>query len=442
MNKILLIFQREFLTRVLKPSFIVMTILGPIIIAAIFIVPLWLQKIESKQIKRIAVIDESTILAPTLRSTENVVFVDLGKTSLDDAQKTFAQSGYYAVLFIPKNIMQSYAVQIFSNRQPDFGLKLYVSKLIEKDLESLKLLKSQVSPDLLKGVQTPIYVQTIKWTSDGKEVEVTMEMKLIIGLVAAFIIYIFIFLYGTQVMRGVVEEKVNRIVEIIISSVRPLQLMIGKVVGIMAVGLTQFAVSILLTFTIVWTAQVVLFPEPVAPSIQNPTASIESGMMKQVQALGQDEYHYALDVFDSVSNVNWTVMFSSFLFFFIFGYLLYASMFAAVGSAIDNESDNQQFVIPLTVPMVITLFMIQIILNNPDGSIAFWMSMIPLTSPIAMMARIPFGVPYWEVVMSALILISSFLLMAWLAAKVYRTGILMYGKKASLRELIKWIRYK
>jgi ABC-2 type transport system permease protein len=441
MNKIKLIIQREYLTRVKKTSFIVMSILGPLLIAGIFIVPLWLQKLESKQVKNIAVIDESGILAPTLKSTENVVFTDMGKMTLDEAQKGFSKSEYYAVLFIPKNTLNSTAVQIFSNRQPDFGLKQYIAKLIEKDLETLKLLRSQVNPDLLKAVQTPIFVQTIKWTNDGREIEVTMEMKTIIGTVASMLIYIFIFLYGSQVMRGVVEEKVNRIVEIIISSVRPMQLMIGKIAGIMMVGLTQFVLWIVICFSVIWLAQVSLFPEPAVPTITNQTATIDSKVMTQVQALGQDEYQYALDIFGSVSNVNWTLMIVSFLFFFICGYLLYAAMFAAVGSAVDSESDTQQFIMPLTVPMVISLLMIQVILNNPDGSIAFWMSMIPFTSPIAMMARIPFGVPIWEVVLSSLILIATIVLMAKLAAKIYRTGILMYGKKITYRELVKWIRY-
>jgi ABC-2 type transport system permease protein len=441
MNKISIIIHREYVTRVKRTSFFVMSIVGPLLIAAIFIVPLWLQKLESAQVKNIAVIDESGILVSTLKSTENVVFTDMGKMTLDEAQKGFAKSEYYAVLFIPKNILNSTAVQVFSNRQPDFGLKQYIAKLIERDLETLKLLKSNVNPDLLKAVQTPIFVQTIKWTSDGSEVEVTMEMKTIIGTVASVLIYMFIFFYGSQVMRGVVEEKVNRIIEIIISSVRPLQLMIGKITGIMLVGLTQFALWIVITFSVVWMAQVTLFSEPAVPTITNQTATIDTKVMAQVQALGQDDYQYALDIFGSVSNVNWTLMIVCFLFFFVCGYLLYAAMFAAIGSAVDSETDTQQFVMPITIPMIISLVMIQVILNNPDGSIAFWMSMIPFTSPIAMMARIPFGVPIWEVVLSSSILIATIILMAKLAAKIYRTGILMYGKKITFRELAKWIRY-
>jgi len=441
MNKIKLIIQREFITRVTKRSFFVMSIVGPLLIAGIFIIPLWLQKLESKQVKNIAVIDESGILSPTLKNTENVRFHNLKNTTLEDAQRWFNDSSYYAVLFIPKNILNANTLQLFSNRQPDFGLKIYVAKLVEKDLESLKLMKKDVARDVLKSVQTPIFVQTIKWTKDGSEVEVTMEMKVIIGFVSALLIYLFIFMYGTQVMRGVIEEKVNRIVEIIISSVKPLQLMVGKIVGIMLVGLTQFVIWIFMTFIVIWLAQVMLFPEPAVPTEANPTATLDSKMIQQVQALGQDDYQYALDVFDSVSNVNWPVMLGSFLFFFVFGYLLYASVYAAVGSAVDTETDTQQFMLPVTAPMVISLVMVQVIINNPDGSIAFWMSMIPLTSPIAMMARIPFGVPYWQVGLSAFFLVASFGLLSYLAAKVYRVGILMYGKKTTYGELFKWLRY-
>lgn len=441
MDKILLIIRREFSTRVARRSFVVMCVLGPLLIAGIFIVPLWLQKLESKQVKRIAVVDESFILAPTLKNTDNVRFVAFHGVPLEEIQNWYSDSGYYAVLFIPKNILNSNAVQIFSYRQPDFGLKVYISKILEKDLENLKLIKKDVSRDVLMSVKTPVFVQTIRWTKDGNEVEVTMEMKLIIGMVSSLLIYIFIFMYCTQVMRGVVEEKVNRIVEIIISSVKPIQLMVGKITGIMMVGLLQFALWIVISFVAIWLAQVLIFPEPAMPSIDNPTASLETGVMQKMQSLGQDEYHYALDVFDSVANVNWPVMLGSFLFFFVFGYLLYASMFAAVGSMVDSETDTQQFVLPLTVPMVISLAMIQVILNNPDGSIAFWFSLIPLTSPIAMMARIPFGVAYWEVFLSGLILVASFVLMSYVAAKIYKTGILMYGKKASWVEVIKWMRY-
>jgi len=442
MNKVKLIIKREYLTRVTKRPFIIMSILGPLLIAAIFIVPLWLQKFESNQTKYIAVIDESEILAPTLKSTDNIVFEHLENMKLDQVQKVYNDSGYYAVLFIPKNVLSSTAVQIFSNHQPDFGLKLYISKLIEKDLESLKLLKSNVNPNLLKAVQTPIFVQSIKWTKNGQEKEVTNEMKVIIATVASLLIYLFIFFYGSQVIRGVVEEKANRIIEIIISSVKPLQLMVGKIVGIMAVGLTQFVLWIVISFAAIWFAQLTLFPEQVMPSIQNPTATLSSGITKQVQALGQDDYQYALNVFDSVSNVDWTIMIGSFLFFFVFGYLLYATMYAALGSAVDSETDTQQFILPITVPMIISLVMLQVIINNPDGTIAFWLSMIPLTSPIAMMARIPFGVPYWQVVLSVFILVSSCAIMAWVSAKIYRIGILMYGKKVTYTDLVKWVRYR
>lgn len=441
-KKISLIIQREYLTRVRKRSFIIMSILGPLFIAAIFIVPLLLEKLESEQIKNVAVIDDSFILANTLKDTDMIKFHLIKDMKVDEFRNVYSQSNYYALLYIPENILNSKAVQLFSDTQPDFGLKILISKILEKDLETLKLIRSNVDPELLKAIRHPIRVATIKWTEDGQEVETTAEVKTIIGIVAAMLIYAFIFMFGMQVMRGVIEEKVNRIVEVIISSVKPIQLMIGKIVGIGAVGLTQFILWIVTSFIIISIAQYTLFGEEVMPSMENQTAQVlgQEQLKQQIQSIGQDEFDYAINVFDSVRNVNWAVMFGAFLMYFIFGYLLYAAMYAGVGSAVDNETDTQQFMLPITLPLIISLVMIQIILHNPDGSIAFWMSMIPFTSPIAMMARIPFGVPYWQFILSITILIGSFIAIAFGAAKVYRIGILIYGKKVSYSEIFKWLR--
>lgn len=438
-----LIFKREFLSRVRNRSFIVMAIIGPLLMAAVFIVPLWLSKLETEDTKIIAVIDESQVLAPTLKSRDNVRFDVLENMSLEEAQTMFAESGYYAVLFIPRNILNSNTIQLFSNRNPDFGMRLYIAKLLEKDLESMKLVKFKVPSEILKAVQSPLNVQSIKWTDAGQELQTTDEIKMIIGSVSAILIYMFIFMYGAMVMRGVVEEKVNRIVEIVVSSVRPFQLMIGKIAGIGAAGLLQFAVWVTLTFTVVTASQYVLFPEQVMPTKENPTAQTlgETKITQSLQALGSDQYAYAIDVWDSVRNVNWPVMLGAFLFFFVFGFLLYAALYAAIGSAVDSETDTQQFMLPVTIPLTLSVVLLQVVLSNPDGSIAFWLSVIPFTAPVAMMARIPYGVPYNEVLISMLLLMATFVVVAWAAAKIYRTGILMYGKKTSYRELWRWLRY-
>ncbi len=443
MDKIKLIFKREFYSRVKKKSFVIMALLGPLFFSAMMIIPFWLQKIESEQIKLVAVIDESLILGETLKNDENISFVLIKNKSLEEIQKDFSNSGFYAVLFIPKNVIYSNSVQLFSDRQPDYGLRTYISKVLEKDLETLKLAKSNVPVDLLKSVKNPIVVLPVKWTAQGEELEASIETKRGLALFASFIIYIFVFFYSTQLMRGVVEEKTNRIVEVIISSVKPIKLMAGKVLGIGLVGLTQFFSWVILSFLMIYLAQITLFSDPQIPVKENVSTSLleQKDMPSKVNAADEQSIEYAMNLFETVKNVNWGIMIFSFVFYFIFGYLLYASLFAAVGSIIDNQTETMQFVAPITLPLVISLVMIQVIINNPDGAVAFWLSIIPFTSPIVMIARIPFGVSYLEVILSMLLLIITFYLCVKMSAKIYRTGILMYGKKITFRELYKWITY-
>lgn len=445
MNKILLIFKREFLTRIRKKSFIVMTILGPLFIAAMFIVPLLLEKLEAEQVKHIGIVDESYILGKSLKNKDNIIFSNIENKTVEDMAKNFSNSGYYAILFIPKNILQSNTVIIYSNNNPDLNLKTYISKSLEQNIEYAKLVRIGVPIEKIFEIKNPVIIGYKKWTTDGQDVEVTTETKIQIGIIFGFIIYLFIFLYGVQVLRGVLEEKSNRIIEVIISSVKPIQLMIGKIAGIGAISILQFVLWIILTISITNVAQVIIFPERSIPTKENPTAQVLGGddvVTRSLQNIGDEEYAYTVDIFASLKNVEWSVMFISFFFFFICGYLLYASAFAAIGGAIGNDSDTQQFVIPLTLPLFITLILIQVITHNPDGPTAFWLSIIPFTSPIAMMARIPFGVPIVEVLLSAAILIVTVFFTAYFAAKVYRTGILMYGKKVTYREIFKWLTYK
>lgn len=445
MNKIFLIIKREFLSRIRKKSFIVLTLLGPLFLAASLIIPLLLEKLEAEQIKHIGVVDESYILARSLKNKENIIFSEIKDKTLDEVADEFAASGYYAILFIPKNILQSGTAIIYSNNNPDLNLKTYISKTLEQNLEYAKLVKVGVPVEKIIQIKSPVFVGYNKWTDKGQDVEVSTETKIQLGIIAAFIIYLFIFIYGVQVLRGVLEEKSNRIVEVIISSVKPIQLMIGKIAGVGAVSIIQFILWLILTFTITNIAQVTLFPERSIPTKENPTAQLLGGddaVTQSLQNIGDEEYQYTTDIFHAIKNVNWTIMIGSFLFFFIFGYLLYASAFAGIGGALGDDSDTQQYVLPITLPLFISLLLIQVITNNPDGPVAFWLSMIPMTSPIAMMARIPFGVPYIQVAASALILIISVWLTSFLSAKIYRTGILMYGKKISFRELLKWLTYK
>jgi ABC-2 type transport system permease protein len=269
---------------------------------------------------------------------------------------------------------------------------------------------------------------------------------MVLGMFGAILIYFFIFLFGAQVMRGVIEEKTNRIVEVIVSSVRPFQLMMGKIVGVALVGLTQFVLWVVLTLGIVAVFQVSYADEIKASQakemLMGNATGTSGGNSVDAAIESEDSENGIGEVFSALRSVNYTLMIGGFLFYFLFGYLLYAALFAAIGSAVDNEADTQQFMLPITIPLIMSIVSAQYVINNPDGPAAFWLSIIPFTSPIVMMIRLPFGVPYMELLLSGVLLILGFLGTTWLAGKIYRTGILMYGKKVDYKELWKWVSYK
>lgn len=446
MNKIFLIIKREFLTRVRKRTFIIMTVLGPVLMAALFIGPAWLAQMEDNEIKNIAVIDSSGIFINALPETEFIKFEYLKNVRVGDFEKNFGKKGYYALLFIPPNILSSPVVTLSSNKQPSLSVRMHISNSLESDIETMKLIKKDIDPDVLKSIKTDVDVNITKLNDDGTREQKSADLQMILGIVGGMIIYFFIFLYGAQVMRGVIEEKTSRIVEVIVSSVRPFQLMMGKIIGIALVGLTQFALWILLTFVFVTIAQSYFSSENRlqqsinSQSIMNSSANRGQNTNNPVAEMS--EYSEADAVFDSLKSIDFGAMIGSFVFFFLMGYLLYAAMFAAIGSAVDSEADTQQFMMPVTIPLILSIVLIGNVTGNPEGSIAFWFSIIPFTSPVVMMMRIPFGVPWHEVILSVTLLIGTFIVMTWLAGKIYRTGILLYGKKVNYRELLKWIKYK
>lgn len=446
MNKIFLIIKREYLTRVRKKSFIIMTIIGPILMAALMIVPVLISQINDDEFKNIAVIDSSKLFNNKIPETNLLKFEYLENTSLEQVQKTFKESDYYAVLYIPHIISYSpSSLQLFSNKQPNLSLKLHISNAIEKELEKQKLYASGIDENILQAVKTNVSIKTFKWTDEGLEEETSTELKMAVGFILGFLIYIFIFLYGNMVMRGVIEEKTNRIVEIIVSSVKPFQLMLGKIIGVALVGLTQFLLWVILTFSIVTISQKMFF------SINTAKINIEqadnyfadsSSYIKNNEEFSPEKMDEIKDMFSTVSNINFPLILTMFVFYFIGGYLLYSSLFAAIGSAVDNEADTQQFIFPLTIPLILAIVIAQNVIQNHEGAVSFWFSIIPFTSPIVMLVRIPFGVPVWEVLLSMSLLIGTFILTTWMAGKIYRTGILMYGKKTNYKELWKWLKYK
>jgi len=422
----------------------VMTILGPVLFAAMFVLPVWFATMEDEGVKEIAVLDSSQLFIHKIPETDKFKFTYASDVKLEDFKKNLSQTEYFGILYIPECITYAPSVEFFSIKQPPVSLTSHISKSIEKEIETEKLKAHQIEniDEILKSVKTNIDVRTFKLSESGVEKESHSFLNMGVAYIAAFMIYMFIFLFGSQVMRGVIEEKTNRIVEVIISSVKPFQLLMGKVVGVAMVGLTQFLAWIALTAALVVAAQLVFLPDLTKEALQQAdSVQMVSSMAgdHMQQSVGADK---ATEIFKMLQSINFGVIISCFLFFFIGGYLLYGSLFAAIGSAVDSETDTQQFMLPITIPMIIAIIVMVNAMQNPDGALAFWFSIIPLTSPVVMMARIPFGVPYTELALSVVLLVLTFIGTIWLSAKIYRTGILIYGKKLTWGEMWKWLTYK
>jgi len=456
MNKIFLIIKREYLTRVRKRSFIIMTILGPLLMAATFVIPIYLAT-RSNDVKIVAVLDESGIFQGKFKDNDETQFHYL-VSDLATAKSNFSKNEDYVLLYIPKTevTLPTNAI-LYSEKSVSINVISYIRNVMSRQVEELKLqarLKDLQSDDkapiavddILRSIKTSVDINTMKIGDDGKESKSYTEINMILGMFSGLLIYFFIFMFGAQVMRGVIEEKTSRIVEVIISSVKPFQLMMGKIIGVGLVGLTQFLLWVVLTFTIVTAVTTTLThanpKKSVAEQVMQPQKALTPESIKN-QPITQSEDNGELNqVMGAIQSINFPVMIGSFIFFFLVGYLLYAALFAAIGGAVDSEADTQQFMFPITIPLILSIIMAQYIIRDPDGPIAFWLSMIPLTSPVIMMIRIPFGVAYYEVALSMIFLLAGFIGTTWLAGKIYRTGILMYGKKISYRELWRWIRYK
>lgn len=443
MKKILTIIEREYLTRVRNKSFIIMSLLGPIMFVAIMLAPAMIMNMNSEELRIVQVVDSTHVFRSQLPETEHIKFVYMPDANLLRYKSEFGQSGYYAILYISHQVVNSdNSVYLYSDKSINPDLRMHISNAIEKKLETEKLRSCGVDPGILSAVKTRININTIKMTDDGHEERDNMTLKMILGYIMGFLIYMSIFMSGNAVMRGVIEEKTNRIVEVIVSSVKPAQLMAGKIVGVGLVTLTQFALWIVLSFGIY---------SAVAPLVMPDTATMETIAPQSLMSQGgsqlapsqptTDEVAQDLkDMLGTVGNINFGVIILTFIFFFIGGYLLYGSLFAAVGSIVDNEADTQQFILPLSAPLLIAIIVMAGTITNPDSPLNFWLSIIPFTSPITMLSRIPYGVPYSEVILSGALLIATFVVCTWLAGKIYRTGILMYGKKSTLKEIWRWIR--
>jgi len=439
MNKIYLIIQREYLSRVRKKSFIIMTVLGPVLMAALILLPALIVTMGDNTEKIVAVINPTKQFDSVLKDSKSVKYLNLGNTKLEEAKKAFKQSNYYAILEIPDSVADNGDVKMYSEKQPSLEVKMFISNQIEKELEREKLKRKGIDENILNAIKSNVNIKTIKWTKEGAEKQTSTEIAMAVGFIAAIMIYMFVFIYGAQVMRGVIEEKTSRVIEILISSVKPFQLMMGKIIGIGMVVMTQFLLWIVLTLAIVTVAKTALMPNQSETVKQSMTQNvIQSATHQQQPALPDNMIG---EIFTSLGNMNIPLIIFCFIFYFLGGYLLYSSLFAAIGAAVDNETDTQQFMLPITIPLILAFVMAQAIIQNPEGQLSFWFSIIPLTSPIIMMVRIPFEVPVWQLILSMALLVLTFIGTTWMAGKIYRTGILMYGKKVNYQELWKWLRY-
>lgn len=438
-----LIIKREYLSRVRRRSFILMSLLGPVIMAAVIIGAFWFSLEESED-QKILVVDDNYPYFSQLTGGETLV-LDVQDISLIKAEALLEASDYTALLYLPKNIVQSKTGQLIFKKQPSFRVQRHLEEKIQQYLEISKLKEFDISESDYRRLKAPVVIAAFQYQGAGKEAEASSMLPAVVGQAFGIVIFLFIFMYSVLVMRGVIEEKTGRVVEVLISSVKPFQLMMGKIIGVGAVGLTQFVIWIVLTFSLAAVGQTVIIGDKYMAGEQS-----ESTMTQEVKTSFEEEQRLNLtrisaddNLFNQLGRINFGVMLSVFLFYFIGGYLLYSALMAAIGSAVDNDTDTQQFVLPVTFPLLLAYMLSFTVFTNPSGTLAVWLSIIPFTSPVIMMVRVAAGIApgdMWQVYLSMALLVLSFIATVWLSAKIYRTGILMYGKKAGLREIFKWIK--
>lgn len=432
MNKILIIIQREFLKRVRTKGFIILTITMPFIMAALVFVPLWLSSIENDEQQKVAVIDPTGVYAKALKASKSFAF---SAQPVITEEMRSEDSPYDAVVAISGDLVKNNGkVTIYSHKEIPGNMLDYIQSKLNETVQKQKLEATGIAglDKIIDDVQRDVNMRTVKWSKEGDEQASSTYVAIIVGGIFTLLIYIFVITYGGMVMQSVIEEKTNRIIELLVSSVKPFQLMMGKIIGVMLVGIAQMALwGVMLS--IIMTVASVGFGVSQAPSIAagQPMPSPTMNMSQDTQEL-----------LTAIVNLPYAEIGLMFIIMFVGGYLLYSSFFAATGASINEQEDANQFVVPITMITLFGLYAAMYSIENTDGPLAFWASLFPLTSPIVMMIRIPFGVPLWQELLSIALLYASAFLMIWIGGKIYRVGILMYGKKPNIKEIIKWMRYK
>jgi ABC-2 type transport system permease protein len=431
MNKILLIIQREFLSRVQKKSFLIATILIPLIFPAIIGLLVYVSKESEKNARKeiIYYIDESRTFTP---DTTKFIYKSFAG-SLDEAKTAFNHTDDFGLLYIPAfKLSHPEGIILYTRTNPDLDDVGSIEKLLANQIRDLKMQNLKIDQKLLDSLKTTVDIRTVKLSEGGQEKSSNSGILAAIGTTGGILMYMFIFIYGAQIMQGIIEEKTSKVVEVIVSSVKPFQLMMGKIIGLASVGLLQFLIWIILMSTLTFG---VLGYFGIDPPQQQAMQQMGAEAAAQQQAANSaivTTIHEAL-------NLNWGFIIFVFLFYFLGGYLIYGALFAAVGSAVDSPAEAQQFMFPITIPLLISyMSLFMFILRDHDSTISVWLSIIPFTSPIAMMGRIGFDVPWWQLALSMVSLVGGFVLTTWIAGRIYRVGILMHGTKVSYKVLAKW----
>lgn len=438
MSKIGLIIKREFDSRVKKKSFLLATILVPLLFPAIIGGMIYFAIEESKNAEqqKVYVLDESGSF--NFENDKKYAFEELN-ISLEEAKTIFTESEAYALLYLPKiELANPEGITMYAKKNPSLQASSYFENQIESQIRDEKLKESGINEAELESLKTNISLSTINVSDTGEEKASSAGVAYGIAYAFSFLVYMFVLIYGTQIMQGVIEEKSSKIVEIIVSSVKPFQLMIGKVIGVASVGLLQFVIWVVLIFAL---SSAVFAIFDLNPADMQTAQQSMSGMDGNSETQAMMENSKAGEILNIVYDIPYAYYISVFVFFFISGYLLYGALFAAVGSAVDNISDAQQFTMPITMPMIIGfLGTFMFVMPEPDGNVSFWLSIIPFTAPVAMMARVAFGVPAWELALSMGLMVVGFLFTIWMAGRIYRIGILMHGTKVNYKTLLKWVK--
>jgi ABC-2 type transport system permease protein len=437
MNHLPLIIKREYLTKVKNKSFIIMTILSPLIMIALIAVVAYLSQLNNNKERTISVLDNSGLISTIFKNTDNITYNILENISLEDAKKQVEEQEEYGLLYISKADDKDDVVNtviFYSADTPSLTIMSGLERKLEKKLTDLKLVLGGVDIEKIKSSKTNITIEQESFIGE-KTSKIDNVLKLAFGGFAGYMLFMFIVIYGNMIMRSVIEEKTSRIIEIIISSVKPIQLMMGKIIGTSLAGITQFVIWTILG-GVAMTILSAIFGTSFT-QVQSPQQEMVNQAMQSPEM--QDQMQNVMVAFYNLPLANLLI---AFLFFFIGGYLLYSSLYAAIGAAVDNETDTQQFMMPILVPLILAVYVgIFTVIEDPHGTVSTVFSFIPFTSPVVMLMRIPFGVPIWQQLLSFALLAATFMFTVWFAAKIYRVGILMYGKKPSYKELYKWIRY-